>query len=194
MRVACYLRVSTEDQKTDLQRDAIENYCKLRGWHAPALFVDQGESGAKTSRPEFDRMMSDVRGGLFDVVLTWKFDRIGRSTSHLISVLDELQRRGVAFVSVTESIDTTTPMGKMIFTVFAALAEFERETLIMRTKAGLEAARTRGAVLGAPTKVTDEQRRDILYLKGQGMSLDDIHANFPRLSRSTVYRITKGAL
>jgi DNA invertase Pin-like site-specific DNA recombinase len=192
MLVACYLRCSTEDQKTDLQEDALKNYCNFKGWSNPALFIDHGESGAKTSRPAFDEMMTKVRQKEFDIVLTWKFDRIGRSTAHLISVLDTLQRLNVGFISVTENIDTTSPMGKMVFTIFAALAEFEREMLVMRTKAGLKATKERGTVLGRKVIISDHIRQDIIYLRGQGMSLDAIHQCHPNLSRASVYRIMKG--
>lgn len=193
MKVACYLRVSTEDQKTDLQKDAITKFLAFKGWHDAALFyIDQGESGSKISRPEFDRMMGDARAGKINAVLTWKFDRIGRSTAHLIAVMEELKTLNIDFISVIEAIDTTTAMGKMIFTIFAALAEFERETLIMRTKAGIKSAKERGTHCGRKSTVTDEERKDIIYLRGEGMSLDEICKTHPRLSPSTVYRVMRG--
>jgi DNA invertase Pin-like site-specific DNA recombinase len=194
MKVACYMRVSTDDQTTALQRDAIESYCKLRSWinPAPIFFEDAGVSGAKTSRPALDELMRRVRAGEFHVVVTWKLDRLGRSSIHLISIIEELRTLDVQFVSVTEMIDTTTPMGKMVFTIFAALAEFERATIIERTRAGIKAAQARGKHCGRPEEISEKTARDVLYLRGQGHSLDEIHSCHADLSRSTIGRIIKG--
>lgn len=162
--VAVYLRVSTEDQKTDLQKNAIIHYCNMKGIPSDSLqwFIDQGESGSKISRPSFNKMMEAARSGTLSAVLTWKFDRIGRSTVHLIQVLEELKTLEVDFISLTENVDTSSPMGKMIFGIFAVLAQFEREQLIMRTKAGMEAARSRGSRIGRPEK-TGPISRATLY-------------------------------
>ena len=192
-RVACYIRVSTEEQNTALQEDALRSYCGIRGWHSPAplFFVDHGESGAKASRPALDRMLDLVRVGELDVVLTWKFDRIGRSKAHLIDLLHEFKERNVDFISVVEAVDTTTPMGKMIFTILAGLAEFERDTLIMRTKAGLDAAKARGKVLGRPFRISEEERAVVKQRFLDGERPTDIAAEH-KISRRHVYNIAKG--
>ena len=130
-----YARVSTTDQKADLQRDA------LTAAGCERIYVDT-ISGAKTERPEMDRMLEALRDG--DTVVVWRLDRLGRSLQHLISVVQQLDDRGVGFRSLTESIDTTTSGGKLIFHIFGALAEFERNLIRERTRAGLEAARQRG--------------------------------------------------
>lgn len=194
MRVACYLRVSTDEQKVDLQKDAIDRYVKFKDWctPAPVFFVDQGESGAKTSRPAFDRMMKRLRQNDFDALLVWKFDRIGRSTAHLISILDELKTLKVDFISVVENVDTTTAMGKMMFTIIAALAEFERDTLIMRTKAGMDAAKERGIHCGRPDNISPEIKERIKQLKADGATLSDLCTFFPKVSRASIYRIMRG--
>lgn len=194
-KIACYVRVSTDEQNVEMQKDAIEKYLSFKGQQNAALFyIDKGESGAKTSRPAFDKMMRDIRAGKISTVITWKFDRIGRSTSHLISVMDELKNLNVEFISLTENIDTTSIFGKMIFTIFAAIADFERDTLILRTKAGIKAAKSRGVQFGRKKQITDAQIKDVLYLWTQKMSVEAIMSVHPRLSRASIYRIVKGTL
>jgi DNA invertase Pin-like site-specific DNA recombinase len=175
-----------------MQIEDIKKFCDFR-WPgtAPVFFVDHGESGAKVSRPEFNEMMKLVRAGEFQAIVAWKFDRIGRSSLHLISILDELKVLNVDFISIKEAIDTTTPMGKMIFTIFAALAEFERETIRMRTKAGIELAQSKGIHCGRPSEISIETVKDIIYLRDQKMTIDEIHSVHPQVSRATIGRIVK---
>lgn len=161
MKTAAYLRVSTEEQSTALQKDAVEAYCKMKGLNF-TLFIDQGESGSKTSRPAFNKMMEAVRAGEYQAVLVWKLDRLSRSTVHLIQLIEELKALEVDFISITENLDTSSPMGKMIFGIFAVLAQFEKEQLIMRTKEGMKAAKNRGALIGRPKK-TGPVSRATLY-------------------------------
>jgi DNA invertase Pin-like site-specific DNA recombinase len=191
IKIAAYVRVSTKDQKTDMQIEDIKKFCEFK-WPGltPALFVDHAESGAKTSRPAFDAMMEKARKKEFQVLLTWKFDRIGRSTIHLISIMEELKSLGIDFISLKENIDTTTAMGKMIFTIFAALAEFERETIKMRTKAGRDIARSKGIHLGRPMGVSENELARMFALYESGRSGDAI-ARLLNIPRSTVYRILK---
>lgn len=190
MKIAAYLRVSTKDQKVDIQRDSIENYCKMKGWINPVLFIDHAESGAKTSRPQFDKMMKAARNKEIDIILCWKFDRIGRSTIHLLSIMGELNTLSIGFVSIMESIDTTTPMGKMMFSVIAALSEFERETIRMRTKTGQDLAKSKGVHCGRPDKFTIKEKREVLALFNSGIKPDIIGETL-NMNRATVYRIIK---
>ncbi len=174
MKIAAYLRVSTKDQKVDIQLEAIQNYCKLKGWINPVLFIDHGESGAKVSRPQLDKMFSRVRTGEFDAILCWKFDRIGRSMIHLLTIMEELKHLKVEFISIQENIDTTSPLGKVFFSLLASLAEFERDNITSRTKAGRELAMERGVIFGRkPWKMTPDIGEDIvvMYAAGHSMSL-----------------------
>ncbi len=140
-----YCRVSTDEQSLDLQIDAL----RLVG--CDQIFCDRGFSGALKSRPALDHALALLKPG--DTLVAWKLDRLGRSLSHLISVVTDLEGRGVAFKSISDAIDTSTAGGRLQFHMLGALAEFERSLISERTKAGLYAARARGAVLGRPTKL-----------------------------------------
>jgi DNA invertase Pin-like site-specific DNA recombinase len=144
--------VSTADQTTDNQLIELRRYVEVRGWTVVEEFIDHGISGTKASRPALDRMLMAARRRQIDGVVRWKLDRIGRNTKHLILLLDELQALSVAFVSLQDSIDATTPVGKMAFTMLAAFAEFERATIVERVRAGLGRARRQGKVLGRPRR------------------------------------------
>jgi putative DNA-invertase from lambdoid prophage Rac len=149
---AIYARVSTLDQNCDMQLRDLREYCQHRGWKATE-YVDTGISGAQTSREQLDRLMADARRRKVDVVICWRFDRFARSARHLLNTLEEFQSLGIAFVSHRESVDTTSPMGKLLFTIVAALAEMERAILIERVRAGVAAAKARGKSCGRPRKV-----------------------------------------
>ena len=138
MKIAIYCRVSTDDQKADLQLDALRQYANARGLQIHREYVDH-ISGAKTSRPALDELLDDARRRRFDAVAVWKIDRLGRSVAHLLTVLSELHALGVAFVSLQEAIDTGTPAGRMVFTFLGAVAEFERAIIAERVKAGMQA-------------------------------------------------------
>lgn len=137
-----YVRVSDADQSEDLQMDA------LQGVGCEVIYRDHGVSGAKTMRPGLDQMMADLMAG--DTLTVWKLDRLGRSTIHLLSILDELRERGVHFHAITQGIDTSTAMGRMIFGQLAVFAEYERSLISERTKAGMKAAKARGVHVGRP--------------------------------------------
>ena len=149
-RVGLYVRVSTINghQSPDMQLNDARAYCQLRSWPIIEDYVDRGVSGAKDSRPELDRLMIDARRRKFDVVLVWKFDRFARSTSHLLRALEEFKALNIDFVSLTEGIDTSTPMGKMVFTVLGAVAELERSLIVERVKAGMRTAKSKGHLPG----------------------------------------------
>jgi DNA invertase Pin-like site-specific DNA recombinase len=152
MRVAIYARVSTLDQHTDNQLEELRRYAHARGWSIHHEYVDQGISGAKESRPALDTMVKDARRRRFDAVLVWRLDRLGRNLRHLILLLDDLHALGVAFVSLAEGIDATTPAGKLQLHILGAIAEFERGRIQERVRAGLARARAQGKRLGRPRR------------------------------------------
>src|SRR3977135_572953 len=149
MRAAIYARVSTFDQEPENQLQELRRYVEARGWTA-AEYVDRGVSGAKDRRPALDRLLADARRRRFDVVVSWRLDRLGRNLRHLITLLEEFQALGIAFVSLNEGIDATTPAGKLQMHILGAIAEFERARIAERVKAGLQRARANGKRLGPP--------------------------------------------
>lgn len=150
MNAAIYARVSTDQQSSGLQTRELRQYAKRRGWHIEGEYVDTGISGAKQSRPSLDRLMADAHKRHFDAVVVWKFDRFARSVSHLLRALECFESLGIAFVSLSEQIDTTTPAGKLVFTVLGAVAELERSLIGERVRAGLRNAKAKGVRLGRP--------------------------------------------
>jgi DNA invertase Pin-like site-specific DNA recombinase len=179
-----YARVSTTEQNLDLQRDALTQAGCRR------VFTDT-ISGAKTERPGLTEALSYIREG--DVLAVWKLDRLGRSLKDLIEIVTVLEQRGIGFKSLQESMDTTTPGGKLIFHVFAALAEFERGVIRERTHAGLKAARARGRNGGRPRKLSRKSAELALTMLGDPNNrIDDICATVG-ISRATLYRYAKTA-
>src|ERR1700751_2351213 len=157
MRAAIYARVSTSNNGQDprVQTREIREYCERRGWQIAGEYVDLGISGTKEKRPELDRLMAEAHRRRFDAVIVWKFDRFARSVSHLLRALETFQALGIHFVSLSESLDTSTPTGKMVFTVLGAVAELERSLIVERVKAGLRNARAEGRSLGRPRVIVD---------------------------------------
>jgi DNA invertase Pin-like site-specific DNA recombinase len=172
-RVALYVRVSTGEQNADLQVNELTEYAVFRKWEVVENYVDK-MSGAKDRRPALDRLMADAKRGKFDVVAVWRFDRFARSTSHLLRALEEFAALGIDFVSLQESIDTSTPMGKMVFTILASVAELERSTIRERVMAGQRAAKKRGVRFGRPT--VDVDAALVGKLRSKGLSWRDISA------------------
>ena len=150
-RAAVYARVSTLDQEPENQLQELRRYVEARGWTA-VEYVDKGLSGAKDRRPALDALVTDAKRRRFDVLVCWRLDRLGRNLRHLITLLDELQALGVAFVSLHEGIDATTPAGKLQMHILGAIAEFERGRIRERVLAGLERARQDGKRLGRPRR------------------------------------------
>jgi DNA invertase Pin-like site-specific DNA recombinase len=187
MRVALYGRVSTSNHGQDvgMQTRELREFCERRGWQIAGEYVDAGVSGAKDSRPELNRLMADAHRRCFDAVVCWKFDRFARSVSHLLRALETFNSLGIAFVSLSEQIDTTTPTGRMIFTVLGAVAELERSLIAERVRAGLRNARAKGKRLGRPRVVVDAAR--IRELRSQGLSWPKIAAKLGA-SVGTVYQ------
>lgn len=178
-----YARVSTGEQTLDLQRDALNAA-------GCGTIYEETASGAKSERPVLAEVLSYLREG--DTLVVWRLDRLGRSLKHLIEVVAQLAERGIGFKSLTEQIDTTTPGGKLIFHVFGALAEFERDLIRERTQAGLAAARARGRLGGRPKKLRDPKQLELartLYAGGQ-TDVDTICRTLG-ISRATLYRALK---
>ena len=170
LRVAVYARVSTlgKGQDTEVQLRELRQFAEARGWQIAGEYVDEGISGAKEKRPELDRLMTDAHRRRFDAIIVWKFDRFARSVSHLLRALETFNALGVAFVSLSELLDTSTPGGKMVFTILGAVAELERSLIAERVRAGLRNARAKGKRLGRPRKIVDPAR--IGRLRAQGVS------------------------
>src|SRR5919205_941481 len=168
-RVAIYARVSTQDQDPQMQLRELLTYAKLRDFAVAYKFIDH-VSGATSVRPELSKLWQVARARKIDTVLVWKFDRFARSTKHLIDALEEFRHLGVDFISITEQIDTSSPMGKAMFTVISAIAEFERSLIQERVRSGLAKARAHGKILGRP-KVSAETIKEIKRLRKQGKSL-----------------------
>lgn len=152
-QVACalYARVSTlRKQDVAMQLSELRQLCQRRNWKIVSEFVDRGISGAADSRPELNRLMAEAHRGKFSAVAVWRFDRFARSVSHLLRALETFRSLGIEFVSLSEAIDTTTPAGKMVFTVLGAVAELERSLIGERVRAGLRNAKAQGKRLGRP--------------------------------------------
>ncbi len=172
-----------------MQTRELVEYCERRGWKVVDEYVDVGISGAKEKRPELDRMMTDAHRRRFDAVVVWEFDRFARSVSHLLRALEAFHALGIDFVSLSEQVDTSTPMGKMVFTVLGAVAELERSLIVERVKAGLRNARAKGKRLGRPRKVVDAAR--IAILRAQGRSWREILTE-TGISKGTAQRALSG--
>jgi DNA invertase Pin-like site-specific DNA recombinase len=173
-----------------MQLRELREYCERRGWQIVGEYVDVGISGAKDRRPELDRLISHAHRRRFDVIAVWKFDRFARSVSHLLRALDTLRILGIEFVSLSESLDTATPAGRMVFTVLGAVAELERSLIAERVRAGLRNARAKGKRLGRPRVTTDAAR--IGLLRSQGLSWAKI-AKELGIGEGTVYRLARSS-
>lgn len=165
MKAFLYARVSTGEQNAGMQLREMRDLAQRRGCQVKE-FTDRGVSGVKARRPELDRMMALVRRGKCDLVMVYRFDRFARSVQHLVEALEEFRAMNVQFISVHEAIDTSTPMGKFAFHIFAALAEFERELIRERVKSGMAHARARGKHIGRPYKKLDMGEIDALRALG----------------------------
>jgi DNA invertase Pin-like site-specific DNA recombinase len=170
---------------SSIQTRELQQFSEARGWTVAGEYIDAGVSGAKDSRPELNRLMTDAHKRRFDVVCVWRFDRFARSVSHLLRALETFKALGNDFVSFSEQMDTSTPAGKMVFTVLGAVAELERSLIVERVRAGLSNARAKGKKLGRPRVVVDAAR--IARLREQGRSVREI-ADELGYSRSLVHK------
>jgi len=164
MKAAIYARVSTLDQEPENQLQEIRRYVQARGWTA-VEYVDKGVSGAKDKRPALDSLVRDAKRRRFDVLVCWRLDRLGRSLRHLILLLDDLHAVGVAFVSLAEGIDATTPAGRLQLHVLGAIAEFERARIAERVRLGMRRAKAEGRHVGRRRRdVSDDQIASVSHL------------------------------
>jgi DNA invertase Pin-like site-specific DNA recombinase len=173
MKIALYTRVSTQDQSVDIQISDLRRYCKERGFEVYKEYSDEGISGTKDRRSALDELMEDARKRKFDAVLCWRFDRFARSTKHLITALEEFRHLRIEFVSYQENIDTSSPLGKAIFTIVSAIAELERNIIIERVKAGIRRAKENGKRLGRPKRL-NLNVEELRKLRNQGLSFKQI--------------------
>ena len=172
MRVALYARVSTRDQSCEMQLKDLRTYAEARGFIIFREYIDQGVSGSKNSRPELDKLMGDARKRKIEAVICWRFDRFARSCKHLLLALEEFRELGIGFVSYMENIDTTSALGRAIFTIVAAVAELERNLIVERVQAGINHARAKGKRLGRPGRYVNMDR--VAELQASGKSLRQI--------------------
>ena len=187
-QVALYARVSTNNngQNPENQLLDLRKFVKHRGFEIYKEYVDQGISGAKDSRPALNQLMDDARKRRFDAIAVWKFDRFGRSTKHLIQSLELFRSLKIDFISFQENVDTSTSMGKLVFEVMAALAEFERSLIRERVFSGLRRAKAKGTKLGRPKIDIDLARAKGMQEKGYSMRKIAIEMN---TSPATISRL-----
>lgn len=187
MKTALYARVSTSDKGQDpqMQLRELREYCERRDWTITSEYVDVGVSGSKDSRPELNKLMTDAKQRRFDAVLVWKLDRFGRSLKHLVSALSEFEALGVSFVSLRDSFDLTTPAGRLMFNMVASFAEFERDLIRERVKAGIANRRAKGFRVGRKPVVLDTGR--LATLRSEGLTIREIAAQMD-CSRSLVHK------
>ncbi len=189
-RVALYARVSTlNNQDPEMQLAELREYAGRRGWQIVEEFTDQGVSGCKESRPALNRLMSDACRRRFDAVLVWKIDRFGRSLKHLVNALAELAALGVAFVSLRDNLDLSTPSGRLMFQIIGAMAEFERALIQERVRAGIRNARAKGKRLGRPRVLVDASR--VAALRARGNSWSQVQSELG-ISKGTAQRAFAG--
>src|ERR1700730_4268146 len=166
MRIGIYARVSTKDQSCELQIRDLRAYCQARRFDLVREYMDVGQSGAKDSRPELDKLMNDARKRQFDSIIVWRFDRFARSTRHLLTALEEFRSLGIQFISYQENIDTSSALGQALFTIVSAVAQLERDLIRERVSAGIRNARVNGKQLGRPMSGVNCER--ILELRAEG--------------------------
>ena len=194
MRVALYCRVSTAHQSSDNQLQELERVASTRGWNVVRTFRDDGISGAKgrEERPALDALLKAASRREIDLIAVWSIDRLGRSLQNLVTVVNDLQALGVGLFIYQQQLDTTTPSGRLCFSMFGAFAEFERNLIRDRVRVGLERAKRNGVKLGRPTNLNDSVRAAIVALRAQDHSIRHI-AKQLRVGTGTVYQVLRAA-
>ena len=194
MRVALYCRVSTAHQSSDNQLQELERVASTRGWNVVRTFRDDGISGAKgrEERPALDALLKAASRREIDLIAVWSIDRLGRSLQNLVTVVNDLQALGVGLFIYQQQLDTTTPSGRLCFSMFGAFAEFERNLIRDRVRGGLERAKKNGVKLGRPTNLNDSVRAAIVALRAQDHSIRHI-ARQLRVGTGTVYQVLRAA-
>lgn len=192
-KVALYIRTSTEMQINglDSQLKALENYCKLKEISNYEVFQDFGISGTKVSRPSLDLLISKCRNKEISSVIVYSFSRFARSTTHLLNALEEFNKLDISFISISESIDTSTPIGRTVFTIISSISQLEAELIRERVRNGIKAARIRGSQIGALKKFTNPQ--PFIELKKSGMTVREI-AKVLNCSPATVVRVLRQSI
>src|SRR3984957_15218290 len=195
MRTAIYGRVSTSAQDTNLQMREVRQFVQRRGWKVVEEYTDKGISGSKEKRPALDKMMADAKRRRFDAVVVYRYDRFARSLRHLVNALEEFRALGIEFVSIHEGVDTSTPNGRLVFGIFASIAEFERELIRARVRSGLAAAKARGIQLGRPAlrKFTAKEIKELRRDRRNGMPFQKL-AQLHGTSVWTAFQICKRRL
>lgn len=189
LKVAIYARVSTREQTAENQLEDLRRYCAGRGWEIAKEFVDQGISGSKDDRPALRELMDTVRKRLVDAVLVWRFDRFARSLKHLINTLTEFNELGVHFVSYSESLDTSSSQGRLVFSILGAIGEFERDLITERVNSGIRRAKAAGVQFGRPRNEWSEaDLAKARQLRAEGRSLREIGAEL-QVPATSVYRL-----
>lgn len=184
-RAAIYARVSTNDQNAQSQLYALREYCRSRGWIIAGEYVDNGISGAVSNRPQLNQLMADAKRRKIDVITVFRFDRFARSTRHLLMALEEFKTLNIAFISISEAIDTTTPLGEALFTIVGAISQLERDIIRERVRAGIANAKSKGKKLGRPFVV---DRAHVRQLRSEGLSYSQIGKRLG-VSKSIVHKI-----
>ena len=186
MRAGIYLRVSTQDQSTDMQLADIQEFAMLRGWTVIGIYEDKA-TGTNAQRPQLKRLMQDARARKFNIIIAWKLDRFFRSLKDLVLTLEELENLSVQFVSLKDQIDLTTAAGRLLMQIIGAMAEFEASLIQERVRAGLAAAKAKGVQLGRPSKGVDQKQ--VLSLRNQGKTFRQI-AELLGVSPGTIHALT----
>ena len=187
---AIYARVSTNTgQNPEMQLNELREYCQRRGWQIEGEYVDAGISGSKERRPALARLLEACGKRQVDAVVVYRYDRFARSLRQLVNALEEFRALGIDFVSLHEGVDTSTPNGRLVFGIFASIAEFERELIRERVRSGLAAARARGKRLGRPKVAVDASQ--IASLRAQGRSWATISKEL-RVGKGTAQRAVQG--
>ena len=189
-KVIIYARVSTKEQNVDMQLTDLRQYAEARKLNVVREYIDYA-SGAKSDRENYKKLFDDVRKRKTDIVLVWRFDRFARSTKELINALEEFNNLGVDFISYKENIDTSTPTGKILFTMISAFAEFERAIIRERVIAGMEKAKDRGVTIGRP-KIPPFTIQKVLEMRKNGIDYKKIIKKL-KISKSTYYYIIKSS-
>ena len=192
-RAAIYVRVSTNDQETGMQEAELKEYCENRSWNC-TVYQDKGQSGAKNDRPALNALLNDMRKRKFDVVIVWSLDRLARSLKQLLSIAEECKTLGVDLVSLKQNVDTTLPAGRLTFQVLGAVAEFEREMLRDRVRAGMAQARRAGRRVGRPARrqFHSSEIERMKALRAKGTRVRKLAADF-QTTQWTAARLTSDA-
>src|SRR3954447_15806971 len=191
-RTALYMRVSTADQKPDLQSDDLRGYAARAGLDVVLDYCDVAVSGRREGRPQLNALMAAARNREIDCVLVWKFDRFARSTRHLLAALEEFDHLGIRFISVQDQIDTDSPMGRAMFTIIGAMAELESSLISQRVTAGMKAAEARGRHLGRPPVAARTVSEIEALATSTNLSIRQIHKEIAgKVSRGVIGEITK---